>query len=94
MRERYKTSKITYILHTITFQNCITSSLYVCVKDICWKFSIYYKFTIRRSLKLAKGIKWWQNNIVLKMEKVKFRNTLKNNVQIRDEEYETNIYYM
>ena len=57
----------------------------VCVKDTSWKFSICYKFTINESLKLTKGIKLWHNNIVLKSEKTKFKNTLKNYVQSGDE---------
>ena len=60
-------------------------SVCVCVKDTCWKFSIYYKFTIKELLKLTKGITWRHSNIVLKLEKIKFTNTLKNNVQLADE---------
>ena len=37
------------------------------------------------SLKLTKGIKWWHNNIVLKSEKTKFTNILKNNMQLGNE---------
>ena len=36
-------------------------------------------------LKLTKGMKWWQNNIVLKSEKIKFTNTLKSSVQLGEE---------
>ena len=50
-----------------------------CVKDTCWKFSIYCKFTIKELLKLTKGITWGHSNIVFKLEKIKFTNTLKNN---------------
>ena len=71
--------------HTNIFRNCIPSSVHVCVKDTCWKFSIYYKFTIKELLKLTKGITWRHSNIVLKLEKIKFTNTLKNNVQLADE---------
>ena len=60
-------------------------SVCVCVKDTCWKFSIYYKFTIKELLKLTKGITWRHSNIVLKLEKMKFTNTLKNNVQLGEE---------
>ena len=71
--------------HTNIFRNCIPSSVHVCVKDTCWKFSIYYKFTIKELLKLTKGITWRHSNIVLKLEKMKFTNTLKNNVQLGEE---------
>ena len=54
---------------------------FVCVKDTCWKFSIYHKFTIAELLKLTKAITWRHKNIVLKLEKIKFTNTLKNSVQ-------------
>ena len=57
-------------------------SVCVCVKGACWKFSIYYKFTIKELFKLTKGITWRHSNIVLKLEKKKFTNTLKNNVQL------------
>ena len=57
----------------------------MCVKDTCWGFSICYKFTIKESLKLTKGIKWWHINIVLKSENIRFANTVKNNVQLGDE---------
>ena len=60
-------------------------SVCVCVKDTCWKFSICYKFTIKELLKLTKGITWRHSNIVLKLEKMKFTNTLKNNVQLGEE---------
>ena len=36
---------------TVFLRRCMS----VCVKDTCWKFSIYYKFTIKESLKLTKG---------------------------------------
>ena len=36
--------KITYIFDTNIFWNCISSSVYVCMKDTYRKFSIYYKF--------------------------------------------------
>ena len=39
----------------------------------------------KKSLKLTKGIKWWLDNIILKSEKIKFTNTLKNNMQFGDE---------
>ena len=32
---RYEHKKITYFFHTDIFQNCIFSSVYVCVKDTC-----------------------------------------------------------
>ena len=89
--DRCENQKITYFFHTDTFRNCIPSSVYICVcvcvrvKDTCWKFSIYYKFTIKESLKLTKGITWRHSNIVLKLEKMKFTNTLKNNVQLGEE---------
>ena len=57
----------------------------MCVKDTCWGFSICYKFTIKESLKLTKGIKWWHINIVLKSDNIRFANTVKNNVQLGDE---------
>ena len=60
-------------------------SVCVCVKDTYWKFSIYYKLTIKELLKLTNGITWRHSNIVLKLEKMKFTNTLKNNVQLREE---------
>ena len=69
-----------YILELYSFV-----SVCVCVKDTCWKFSIYYKFTIKELLKLTKGITWRHSNIVLKLEKMKFTNTLKNNVQLGNE---------
>ena len=68
-----------------------TSELYsfvsvcVCVKDTRWKSSIYCKFTIKELLKLTKGITWRHSNIVLKLEEIKFTNTLKNNVQLGEE---------
>ena len=70
--------------HTDIFRNCISLSVYVCVwvNDTCWKFSIYYKFTKKELLKLTKGITWRHSNIGLKLEKIKFTNTLKNNVHI------------
>ena len=43
---------------------------------------ICYKPTKKESLKLTKGIKWWYDDIVLKSEKIKVRNTLKNNGQL------------
>ena len=79
------TSKNHIFFHTNIFRNCIPSSVHVCVKDTCWKFSIYYKFTIKELLKLTKGITWRHSNIVLKLEKIKFTNTLKNNVQLGEE---------
>ena len=79
------TSKNHIFFHTDIFRNCIPSSVYVCVKDTCWKFNIYYKFTIKESLKLTKGITWRHSNIVLKLEKMEFTNTLKNNVQLGEE---------
>ena len=60
-------------------------SVCVCVKDTCWKFSIYYKFTIKESLKPTKGIIWRHSNIVLKLEKMNFKNTLKNIKQLGEE---------
>ena len=54
----------------------------VWVNDTCWKFSIYYKFTKKELLKLTKGITWRHSNIGLKLEKIKFTNTLKNDVHI------------
>ena len=55
--------------HTDIFRNCILSSVYVFVKDAwCWKFSIYYKFTIKESLKITKGITWRYSNIILKLK--------------------------
>ena len=48
------------------------------------KFVICYKSTIKESLKLTKGIKWW-HNIASKSENIKFTNTLKNNMQLGDE---------
>ena len=68
--------------HTNIFRNCIPFSLYVCMKDTCWIFSICFKFTMKESLKLTKGIKWWHNNIALKSLKINFTNRLRNNVQI------------
>ena len=62
-----------YILELYSFV-----SLCAC-EDTSWKISICYKLTIKEYLKLAKGIKWWHNNIVLKSEKIKFTNTVKNN---------------
>ena len=82
--------KITYFFHADIFWNCIPTSVYVCVKDKCWKFSIYYKFTKKELLTLTKGITWRHSNIVLKSEKRKFSNTLKNNVQLGDEINGTN----
>ena len=79
------TSKNHIFFHADIFRNCIPSSVYVCVKDTCWKFSICYKFTIKELLKLSKGITWRYSNIVLKLEKMKFTNPLKNNVQLREE---------
>ena len=79
------TSKNPMFFHTDIFRNCIPSSVYVCVKDTCWKFSVSDKFTIKELLKLTKGRTWRQRNIVLKLEKIKFTNTLKNNVQLGDE---------
>ena len=70
---------------TVFLRQCIFVCVCVCVKDTCWKFSIYYKFTIKESLKLTKGITWRHSNIVLKLEKMKFTNTLKNNVQLGEE---------
>ena len=75
-----------YILELYSFVSvCWCVCVCVCVKDIRWKFSIYYKFTIKESLKLTKGITWRHSNIVLKLEKMKFTNTLKNNVQLVEE---------
>ena len=81
------TSKNYIFFHTDIFQNCISSSVYVCV-CVCgrcmfkiWQFSIYYKFTIKELLKLTKGITWRHSNIVIsswKLEKIKFTKTLKN----------------
>ena len=71
--------------HTDIFRNCIPSSVYVCVNDRCWKFSICCKFTITELLKLSKGITSRHSNIVLKLEKMKFTNPVKNNVQLREE---------
>ena len=62
--------------HTDIFWNCIPLSVYVCVKDTCWKFSICYKFTIKELLKLTKGITWRHSNIVLKLEKMKILESL------------------
>ena len=59
-------------------------SVCVCVKDTYWKFSIYYKFTIEL-LKLTKGITWRHSHTALKLEKIKFTNTLQNNVQLGEE---------
>ena len=63
----------------------IRQCMCVCVKDTCWKYRVYYKFTINELLKLAKGITWRHSNIVLKLEEIKFTNTLKNNVQLGEE---------
>ena len=60
-------------------------SVCVCVKDTCWKFRICYKFTIKELLKLTKRITWRHSNIVLKLEKIKFTNNLKNNMQLAEE---------
>ena len=79
------TSKNHTYFHADMLRNCIPSSVYVCLTDKCWKFSIYYKFTIKELLKLTKGITWRHSNIVLKLEKIKFTNTLKNNVQLEEE---------
>ena len=68
-----------YILELYSFV-----SVCMCVKDTCWKFSIYYKFTIKELLKLIKGITRRQSTIALKLEKIKFTNTLKDNVQLGD----------
>ena len=80
-----RTSKNPIFFHTYIFRNCISSSVYVCVKDTLWKFSIYYKFTKKELLKLTKGMTWRHSNIVLKLKKIKFTNTLKNNVQLGEE---------
>ena len=79
------TSKNHTYFHADMLRNCIPSSVYVCLTDKCWKFSIYYKFTIKELLKLIKGITWRHSNIVLKSEKIKFTNTLKNNVKLVEE---------
>ena len=78
--------KKSYFFHIDIFWNCILSSVYMCVclKDTYWKLSIHYRFTIKELWKLTKGIKWRHCNIVLKLEKIKFINTLKNNVQLGD----------
>ena len=60
-------------------------SVCVYVKDTCWKVSVSDKFTIKELLKLTKETTWRQSNIVLKLEKIKFTNTLKKNVQLEDE---------
>ena len=60
-------------------------SVCVCVKDTYWKFSNYCKFTIKELLTPTKGITWRHSNIVLKLEKTKFTNTLKNNMQLGEE---------
>ena len=75
-----KFKKLQIFFHINLFRNCIPSSVYMCVKDTCWKSGIYYKFTIKESLKLTKGIIWW----LLKLEKIKFANTLKANMQLWD----------
>ena len=64
-------------------------SVCVYVKDTCWKVSVSDKFTIKELLKLTKETTWRQSNIVLKLEKIKFTNTLNNNVQLEDEFKET-----
>ena len=84
------TSKNYIFFHTDIFRNCIRSSVYVRVKDTCWKLSIYYKFTIKELLKLTKGKTWRHSNIVLKLEKITFTNTLKNNMQLGEEINGTN----
>ena len=48
--------KITYFSIQIYFRTVfLHQCMCVCVKDTCWKFSIYYKFTIKESLRLTKG---------------------------------------
>ena len=39
--DRCEHQKSHIFFHTDIFRNCITSSVYVWVKDTCWKFSIY-----------------------------------------------------
>ena len=71
-----------YFSIQIYFKNVfLRQCICMCVKDTCWKFSIYYKFTIKELLKLTKEITRW-HNIILKLEKIKFINTLKNNEQL------------
>ena len=82
--DRCKHKKIQYFFIQIYFRTVFLVSV-CCVKDKCWKFSIYYKFTIKELLKLIKGITWRHSNIVLKSEKIKFTNTLKNNVKLVEE---------
>ena len=57
----------------------------VCVKNTCWKFSIFYKSAIKKLLKLTMGITWRHSNIILKLEKIKSTNLLKNLVQLGEE---------
>ena len=79
--------KITYFFYADIFWNCIPLSVYVYV----WKIHvenlvyIYYKFTIKELFKLTKRITWRHSNIILKLEKTKFSNTLKNNRQLGDQ---------
>ena len=50
MRERYKTSKITYILHAITFQNCITVIVCLCERymlKIQYLLQVYNKKIVK-----------------------------------------------
>ena len=85
-----RTSKNHMFFHTVIFRNCIPSSVYVCMWKIhVWKVSVSDKFTIKELLKLTKETTWRQSNIVLKLEKIKFTNTLNNNVQLEDEFKET-----
>ena len=58
----------------------LQSTVLVCVCVFVWKVHVKnlvfaINLTIKKSLKLTKGIKWWHNNIVLKSEKnnIKFR---------------------
>ena len=48
-------------------------------------FGTVFLRQLKESLKLTKGITWRHSNIVLKLEKMKFTNTLKNNVQLGEE---------
>ena len=48
----------------------------------------------KKIVKASQGNKMMAKQYRLENGKGKIRNTLKNNVQIRDEGYETSIYYM
>ena len=83
--DRCEHQKITYFSIQIYFGTVFLRQCMFLCEDTYWKFSIFYKLTIKELSKLTKGITWRHSNIVLKLEKMKFTNTLKNNVQLREE---------